>query len=497
MTAFQQALVLVFDWQVLATILASAVYGLLFGAIPGLTATMAVALIVPFAFILDPIPAIAAIVTASAMAIFAGDIPACLLRLPGTPASAAYTNESYLMTQKGEAGWVLGTNLLFSALGGLFGTIILVVASPILADYALSLSSFEFFWLSCLGLSCAVFVAGDQPLKGAVSLVLGLLIATVGRDYTTGFPRFTFGNSDLLGGVPFIPALIGMFALPEILRTLLFRGEFERPPQLGHLRIFKGFFATLRTYWKNFLRSSTLGTLVGILPGAGADIAAWVSYAVSKKFTREPEKWGKGHIEGIVDATSANNAALSGAWVPALVFAIPGDSITAIAIGVMYLKNVNPGPSIFLENAHFLYAVFAIFFIANLLMIPIGWAAIRMATPILKVKRQLLMPFLLLFCIVGAYSIENSMFGVVVMLVLGIIAFLMEENDFPIALAVLGIVMGTLVEQNLMTSLIKSGWQPLGFVERPVSAVLAFITIGVWLLALVTWLVTLRRAKAG
>ncbi|MBL8697879.1 MAG: tripartite tricarboxylate transporter permease [Alphaproteobacteria bacterium] len=480
MQAFGTALSLVFTWQVMITILLSSVFGLLVGAIPGLTATMATALLVPFAFMLDPVSAIAAIVSATAMAIFAGDIPGCLLRLPGTPASAAYTEEAYAMTKGGQAGYVLGTNLLFSALGGLFGTVILVTSAPLLAEYALSISHTEYFWLSCLGLTCAIFVATDQPLKGAASLLLGLFIATIGRDYTTGFVRFTFGESELIGGVSFVPALIGLFAIPEILRTLLAPEGSEERIEVGRLRIFAGFFATLRRYWSNFLRSSVIGTAVGALPGAGADIAAWTSYAVSKKMTREPEKWGRGHIEGIVDATSANNAALSGAWIPALVFAIPGDSITAIAIGVMYLKNVNPGPTIFLQNAHILYAVFIVFFVANLLMIPLGWLAIRASTPILRIRRKLLMPVLLLFCVLGAYAIDNNIFGVVIMLVLGLIGYVMEESGFPVSPAVLGIVMGQLVEQNLMTSLIKTGGNLIGFFDRPLSAVFAAATLLIW-----------------
>lgn len=480
MQAFGTALDLVFTWQVMITILLSSIFGLLVGAIPGLTATMATALLVPFAFMLDPVSAIAAIVSATAMAIFAGDIPGCLLRLPGTPASAAYTEEAYAMTRNGQAGYVLGTNLLFSALGGLFGTAILVTAAPLLAEYALSISHTEYFWLSCLGLTCAIFVATDQPLKGAASLLLGLFIATIGRDYTTGFVRFTFGESELISGVSFVPALIGLFAIPEILRTLLTPEGQEERVTVGKMRIFAGFFATLRRYWVNFLRSSVIGTAVGALPGAGADIAAWTSYAVSKKMTREPQKWGRGHIEGIVDATSANNAALSGAWIPALVFAIPGDSITAIAIGVMYLKNVNPGPTIFLQNAHILYSVFIVFFIANLLMIPLGWLAIRASTPILRIRRKLLMPVLLLFCILGAYAIDNNIFGVVIMLTLGLIGYVMEESGFPVSPAVLGIVMGQLVEQNLMTSLIKTGGNLLGFFDRPFSAVFAAATLLIW-----------------
>ena len=492
MDALLRAAVLVADPQVLLTILASSLFGLMVGCIPGLTATMATALLVPFAMFLDPVSAIASIVSATAMAIFAGDIPGTLLRLPGTPASAAYVHHSYELAKAGRAGEVLGLNLVFSALGGLLGTVVLVAAAPTLADYALSLSSFEFFWLSVLGLSCAVFLVGDNVAKGAAALLLGLLLATVGRDYTTSFPRFTFDDPELLDGIPFVPALIGFFALPEIIRTMLTPGG-AGAPVVQALRIFRGMGkAIIRWRW-NFLRSGLVGTFVGALPGGGADTAAWAAFGMSRRLSRDPEAWDKEGIEGIVDATSANNASLSGAWIPALVFAIPGDTITAIAIGVLYLKNVTPGPSIFLENAHVLYGVFITFFIANLLMIPLGWLAIRAAVPLLRVPRQLLMAPLLLFACVGAFAADNSLFGIGTMLGCGLLGYWMEENGYPVGPAVLGMVMGRLVEENLMTSLIRVQGDLTRFFERPVATVLAIFTIIVWLWPLLQRGLTLLR----
>ena len=482
MDSFLRALTLVSDPVVLLTRLGSSIFGMMVGCIPGFTATMATVLLVPFAMYLDPVSAIASIVSATAMAIFAGDIPGTLLRLPGTPASAAYVDESYRLAKAGRAGEVLGLNLVFSAAGGLFGTVVLVAAAPMLADYALSLTSFEFFWLSVLGLSCAVFTVGDNIAKGCASLLFGLLLATVGRDYTSGWPRFTFDQPDLLDGLPFVPVLIGLFALPEILRTVrsLPQGNAVRMQQ--GTRIFAGMGVAMVKWFPNFVRSSAIGTFVGALPGGGADTAAWTAYAVSRRVTKDPESWGKGEsLEGIIDATSANNASLAGAWIPALVFAIPGDTITAIAIGVLYMKNVNPGPSIFLENAHILYAVFITFFIANLLMIPLGWMAIRAAVPILRIPRRLLMAPLLMFACLGSYAVENSLFGIGVMLACGLVGYWMEDNAFPVGPCVLGIVMGRLVEENLMTSLIKVQGDITRFFERPVATGLALVTLFIWL----------------
>lgn len=497
MDALLRAAGMIADPQVMLTILAASFFGLVVGFIPGLTATMATALLVPFAMFLDPVAAIAAIVAATAMAIFAGDIPGTLLRLPGTPASAAYVDHSYRLAMSGRAGEVLGVNLIFSALGGVLGTLVLVLAAPTLADYALSLSSFEFFWLAVLGLSCAVFVVGDNVAKGAAALLFGLLLATVGRDYTSGFPRFNFDEPDLLDGVPFVAALIGFFALPEIIRTMLAPDAKGATPVTQAARIFAGMGRALLRWRWNFLRSGLLGTAVGALPGAGADTAAWTAYAVSRRLSKDPEAWNRDSVEGIVDATSANNAALSGAWIPALVFAIPGDTITAIAIAVLYMKNVTPGPSIFLENAHVLYAVFIAFFVANLLMIPLGWLAIRAAIPILRLPRKILMAPLLLFACLGAYSVENSLFGIGVMLACGIVGYWMEENGYPVGPAVLGMVMGRLVEEHLMTSLIKVQGDVTRFFERPVATALAIFTLLVWLWPLARWLARTMRRRAA
>lgn len=480
MDAFIAASVLVFDPYVLWVIVASAAFGMFVGAMPGLTATMATALLIPVTFFMAPVPALGAIVTATAMAIFAGDIPAALLRIPGTPASAAYTDESYAMSKNGELDLNLGVNLVFSVIGGLVGVALLIVCAPALAEFAINFSSFEYFWLALLGLTCAIFIATDAPLKGVVSLLLGLAINTIGIDPAAGFPRFTFGSVEMLQGISFIPAMIGMFAVSELLRNVVSIDQTGAVLSQKIGNIFVGVWMVFKKYWFNFLRGSAIGVVIGALPGAGADIAAWISYAVSKKFSKEPEKFGTGHIEGIVDATSANNSALGGAWIPALVFGIPGDSITAIVIGVLYMKGMNPGPSVFLENPQFIYAVFLIFILANLLMLPLGWLAIKWSKQILRVPRNVLVPIILLFCVVGSFAMTNSPYGIGVMLVMGVLGWIMEENGIPIAPAILGLVLGEMLEQNFMTSMIKSDGSLLGFFARPIAATLGIMTVALW-----------------
>jgi TctA family transporter len=477
-TAFQ----MVFEAKTVMVMLASSLFGLFVGAVPGLTATMATALLVPVTFFMPPIMAIAAIVTATAMAIFSGDIPGCLLRMPGTPASAAYTDEAYAMSRKGHAETALGAGLVFSAIGGLFGTAVLILSAPALAEFALKFSSFEYFWLVLLGLSCAIVITAEQPLKGVVSLLLGLLIACVGLGNPAGFPRFTFGSVELLGGIGLIPLMIGMFAISEILR---FAVDLNPPLKIVDQpigNVFGGMWKLSKKYPLQILRGSALGTLVGALPGAGADIAAWMSYAVSKKMSKEPEKFGTGHVEGIIESGSANNSALAGAWIPALVFGIPGDSITAIVIGVLYMKNMNPGPTLFTQNPQNIYAVYLLFIVANLIMVPLGWACIKASKRILQVPRNILMPVILLFCIVGAFAINNTPFDIGVMLVAGIAGYVLEENGFPVAPAILGVVLGGMLEENFISSMIKSDGNPMGFFERPLAATLGALTLAAWFL---------------
>ena len=285
-----------------------------------------------------------------------------------------------------------------------------------------------------------------------------------------------------MGGVSFIPAMIGMFALPEILRNIRSREARQKPPAMGP--VFAGLLPNLRRRWQNLVRGGLVGSVIGALPGAGADIAAWVSYAIAKRRSKEPARFGQGHDEGIVEAGAANNGALSGAWVPTLVFGIPGDSITAIVIGVLYLKGLEPGPIIFLKTPELVYAIFFAFLIANLLLIPFGWVVIRAARHLLRVPAYYFLPFVLACCIVGSFAINNTTFGVATMLVFGVIGWIFEENGIPVAPAILGIVLGGAFEFNFVTSMIKSDGSLLVFFERPIAAFLAVSVLLVWALPL-------------
>ena len=474
------------DPHLILVIVASCAFGLFVGAVPGLTATMATALLVPFTFFMEPLAAVAAIVACTTMAITAGDIPGCLIRVPGTPASAAYTDETYAMTRKGLAAQALGCSLVSSIIGGLFGAVVLMVAAPALASVALGFSAFEYFWLAMIGLSCAAFVASADPLRGILALLIGLFVSTVGMDAVSGAQRFTFGSTALTGGLSFVPAMIGLFAVAEILRALL-TGEARRPyaqPQQVQ-GVFHGVGRLMAKYWRNNLRGSLLGTAIGALPGAGGDIAAWMSYAMARKFSKTPEKFGTGHPEGVIEAGASNNAGLSGAWIPALVFGIPGDAVTAIAIGVLIMQGLNPGPQLFTTQADTLYAIYMVFILANLLLIPLGWMAIKLARPLLSVPRPQLMAAILLFCIVGSFAINNSMLDIGVMLGFGVLGLLLGKVGVPVAPVILGMVLGPLVEQNFLASMVIADGRFMGFFERPVAAGLGVVAILVWTVPLV------------
>ena len=498
MSALGDAIALVSDPFVLIVILMSALYGMVVGAVPGLTATMAAALLVPVTFFMEPVPAIGSIVTATAMAIFAGDIPSGLMRIPGTPASSAYVEDAYAMTKRGEAGMALGAGLIFSALGGLVGTAVLVTSAPQLAEFALTFSTYEYFWLAILGLSCTAIISTGSMLKGAVSLTVGLMLSTIGLGVIGGHPRFTFGNTELLGGLQLVPALVGMFAIPELIRYVT-TGQDQPPVGQHHVTgVGHAMIRALKAHPLGVLRGGAVGVVVGALPGAGAAIAAWISYAVAKRFSRTPEKFGTGHVEGLAEASAANSAALGGTWVPALVFGIPGDTITAIGIGVLMMKGLTPGPLIFVETPDLVYAVFIVFLIANLFMLPLGYGVIKGAIRLIAAPREILMPVVMLFCVVGAFAINNTPFDIGAMVVIGLVAFLMEENGFPIAPAILGLILGQMVEENFIISMAKAQGDPIGFFTRPISALLGAITILIWLspVLLKAWR-SLKMRRAG
>lgn len=490
--AFATALLQVLDPSLLAVIAAAAVYGTLFGSIPGLSATMAVALIVPLTYFLSPLAALAAVVTLEACAISAGDIPSALVRIPGTPASAAYADDLYQLAQRGEHQPALGVCIMFSVIGGLFGVAMLVLFARPFASLATWFTVAEYFWLYVLGLGCAVVVSRGSALKGAFALLLGLLFSTVGLSPVHTQARFTFGRPELFQGINFIPALVGLFGLSEVLRSVRNLGSPKALAAIAAPRS-KGsvFGGTLSLFWRRkwqTLQASAIGTLIGILPGAGADIAAWVTYGLSKRSSKKPEQYGRGSLEGVADAGAANNSALAGAWVPALTLGIPGDSITAIVLGIMMMKNLQPGPQIFEKQAVLVHSLYLVFVLANLALLPAGYLAVRASGVLMRVPRHTLLPLVVLFCVLGAYAIGGSYFDVGLMLVMGVLGFVLERWQVPVGPVVLGIILGGLLEERFIQAMTASQGSLLVFFARPSAAVLGIAAISVWLLpALSAW----------
>lgn len=487
----QAVALVVLDPFVWGIILASALYGISVGAVPGLTATMATALLVPVTFWLEPVPALAAIVTMTACAIFSGDIPSTLLRIPGTPASAAYTEDAYWFTRRGQADRALGVALVSSVIGGLFGSFVLIGLGHQLASAAGWFSAAEYFWLYLLGLSCGVIIAQESLLKGLFGLFLGLLLSTVGLSAVHPEARFTFGRPELFQGINFIAAMIGLFGLSEVLKGLAdppadaVADPGSVRPAAGHRRgwvrrmLVEPARLMVKRPWASF-RSAALGTGIGILPGAGADIASWVTLAVTRRTQKGPATDEASRLERLCDAGSANNSSLAGAWIPALVFGIPGDSVTAIVIGVLLMKNVQPGPDIFVNQTALVYSLYLLFIIANLVLLPIGLLAIALGNRVVRVPRRVLLPIIAMCCVVGSYATNGSVFDVGVMLVMGLLGFALERRQVPIGPVVLGIILGGPMEERFIQTATAAGGSPLGFVDRPLAAVLAALWLALW-----------------
>ncbi len=450
--------------------------GIFVGGIPGLTATMAVALIVPITYHMQPIAGLAMILGVSFTAIFAGDIPATFLRIPGTPASGAAILDGYEMTKQGKGPMAIALDLICSVIGGVIGIVILMTIAPFLAEFALTFSHFEYFWLGCLGLSMSAIITKGSTLKGLIATVIGVLMSTIGVDITTGYPRFAFGNENLMGGIGFIPVMIGLFGLSEVFRSVISPDNMKTPSITENISItFRSVGKILLKSKRLILQSSVIGNLVGALPGAGADMAAWIAYGVGKKTSKHPEKFGTGYEEGVIAPTSANNASLGGTWIPALVFGIPGDTITAILLGAMMMYGLTPGPMVFEDERFLVNQIFTVGLISQVFLLIIGALGIKAYRVILRFPRNIVLGAVLVFSIIGSYALANNLFDVGIVLVFGLVGFFMEKADMPLPPVILGLILGPMIEENLRIGLIKTDGAFGEFFTRPISFVLFLI----------------------
>ncbi|MEW6697891.1 MAG: tripartite tricarboxylate transporter permease [Bacillota bacterium] len=449
--------------------------GMLSGATPGISGTMMVVLLIPLTYSLGADSALLLLCAVYCSAVFSGSISAILFRTPGAPEAVATTLDGYPMAQKGQAPLALGISVFSSALGGLLGTLALIFVSPLLAKFALKFGPPEYFALAMLGLSVITVLGANNLIKALLAAGFGLFLATVGIDAMTGIARFTFGVSGLMGGIDFIPVLIGLFAVSEVLRRvmddLVVKEKIERvKSQLPDL-------ALIKKMWGTILRSSAIGTIIGILPGIGATTASMVSYSEAVRWSKNPEKFGTGVPEGIAAPESANNAAANGAMVPLLALGIPGSATTAVMLGAFILHGIKPGPLLFTDQATLVYTIFIGLFLCNFLVLFIAKPFISVFSNIIRIPYSILGPVILLLCIVGSFAIRNSILDVWLTLIFGLVGYVMEKYNFPLAPVILGVVLGGMAEEELRRSLIVSNGSWDVFFQSPIAAVLLVASV--------------------
>jgi putative tricarboxylic transport membrane protein len=458
--------------------------GIIFGAIPGLTATLAIALLIPITFTMSPIPALLLLLGIYNGGMFGGSITAITIRTPGTPAAAVTQLDGYPMAQRGEAGKAIGTACIASTFGGLMSAMIMIVLAPLLAKAALAFSPVEYFSVGVFGLTAVFAISGKNLLKGALATLFGLLLSSIGLDPILPIPRFTFGEIELSGGIPFLPAVIGLFALAEVFRLV---GAKEKNVVI-HTDVGK-----VLPPWRDFkkiirasIKGSLIGTWIGILPGAGGTIASYVSYGEARRSSKHPEQFGTGIIEGVAAAESANNGVTGGAMIPMLTLGIPGDAVTAVLLGALTIQGLQPGPMLFQEHIDVIYPVFAGMLLSNFIMLVLGLVMVKPVSYIARIKKQHLVPIVAIFSVIGAFAESGSLLMVAFAVAFGIIGYLMEKYEYPVAPLILSLILGPMIENALRQSLIMSQGSWSIFVTRPISA-------GLLLVAVLTIITMLRR----
>lgn len=481
LAAFGQSLASFMTPESVFFALASSLVGVIIGALPGLTATMGVALMTTLTIKLPASQALLILICTYVGAIYGGSRSAILLNIPGTPASAASCLDGYALARQGHAGRAMGIATTGSVLGTLIGMFFLALFTPVLGDVALKFGAYEFFWLAIFGVIISATLTGGDALKGWITGIAGLFIATIGQDGIHAHERFAFGNRDLAGGFALVPALVGAFGFAEILVAMK-----ERRP-VPRVNPFDSVIPKIRDvlqYWRTIIRSGIIGTFVGIVPGVGEDVAAWSSYAAAKRASKEKAKFGKGSVEGLMAAETGDNACVPGAIIPVLTLQIPGSAPAAVLLAAMLIHGVKPGPMIMVESPQFVYDVVAMMLIATLGILIYGLTLTRLLVQVLKVPTTLIVPMIFVLCVVGTYALAQRLFDVWTMLLFGVIGFVLRQYRFPVAPLVLGIVLGDLMEKNLRRGLVLSDGDLTPFFTRPISAVLFGIIVLVVLLRL-------------
>ncbi|MBB4303469.1 putative tricarboxylic transport membrane protein [Rhodobium orientis] len=480
---------------VLVSVFAGTVLGVIVGVLPGLGSVVGITMVLPFTFTLGQIPALALMLGIYCGSVYGGSISAIVINTPGTPQAAATALDGYPMARRGEADLAIGWTTAASVIGGLFSVAVLIVAAPQLAAFSLNFTAIEYFALGVFALICIANVSRGAMLKGLLSGVIGLFVATVGVDHVTGDMRFTFDNFEMTAGISLVPAIVGLFALSEVFvrasethvlkETSMFRVGFRLPPW---------------SEWKPRLgilfKSCAIGSFVGALPGTGAATAAFISYSEAKRSSPRRDRLGTGEPDGLVAAESANNAVTGSAMVPTLALGIPGDPVTAVMLGTFVVHGLAPGPRLFTEHLDLVYAVFFILIAVNLLMFVVGAVGAQAFTRVLRIPEPILMASVVVISLIGAYGVRGNPIDLIIAFVFGVVGFLFRKNGFPLAPMVIGMVLSEMIENSLRQGLLITRGDFLAFFERPIALALFVLTAAILLWPPIRWALD-RRGKAN
>ena len=497
MEQFLIGLKLMLTWHNVMFALLGVAVGIFVGSIPGLTVTMATALMVPLTFQMDPIPAIAMLLGVYKGGMFGGSISAILINAPGTPAASATVLDGFPMTQKGQALKALKMALYASVTADTLSDVVLILVAPPLARLALRFGPPEIFSLVLFSLTIIAAVSGRSLIKGLLAATLGVLFATVGMDPVAGTSRFTFGYVEMLKGIGLLPMLIGLFAVSEVLIRVdaevmegikgLFIKDSDRPEDR------RVSWAEFRRCLRTILRGTALGTFLGAIPGIGSTITAFLNYGMAQRASKHPERFGQGELEGVAAAESGNSAVCGATLIPLLSLGIPGDIVTAVLLGAFMIQGIAPGPTMFQEHGRVIYALFVGLMVCNLGNLLIGSLSLRAARNVLRIPQKVLYPTILLLCFVGTYAIDNSLFDVQAMFFFGILGYVMRKFDYPLAPLLIAFVLGPMLENALRQALIMSEGDIGIFISRPIS--LGFLLLTVLTVSLIAFRIWRRTAS--
>ncbi len=463
-----------------AAVIIGVIAGIVVGAMPGLSATMAISVLVPFTFGLEPLVALGLMAGIYNGAMYGGAIPAVLLRIPGTPAAVATTFDGYPMAQKGEGGFALQVAVVSSAFGGIASAFALMLLAPPLSKVTLLFGPSEVFWVAVFGLASIIFLLGGNPVKGLISACFGVFVSVIGSDPIYGNDRFTFGQLEMLDGINIVILLVGLYALPpviDLLETPL-KTDGINSSKLGTESIWKAL--PRMNYWKTWLRGSFIGIWIGILPGAGGSMAAFMSYNEARRTSKHPETWGEGEPEGVAAAEVANNADTASALIPALTLGIPGTAVAAVMLGGLLVHGLQPGPMLFRDNPDIVFGFMWQFLFGAILLVLLGGSlATNSFARLLNLPRPLLGSVIIVLMLIGVYSIHGRMFDVYLMLGFGAIGWVMDRLKFPLPPVVLGLILGGFAEENLRLALRIGRGDPMILFQNTTSLILVALTVAV------------------